>query len=154
MRIGIISDTHSLMRPEALAALQGADHILHAGDIGAPEVLEALRRLAPVTAIRGNNDTGEWAATLPATEQLALGGATIYLLHDRKALAFDPASAGIRVVIAGHSHRPTVEERASVLYLNPGSAGPRRFKLPITVAQLVVERGKVDAEIVELNLRK
>ena len=136
MRIGIISDTHGLLRPEAAERLAGVDHILHAGDIGRAEVIEGLRRIAPVTAIRGNVDQGDWAALYPETARVTLGGRSIYLLHDRKALEIDPVAAGIDVVVSGHSHRPKVETVDGVLYLNPGSAGPRRFSLPIALATL------------------
>lgn len=136
IRIGVISDTHGLLRPSALERLAAADHIIHAGDIGAPEVIEELRRIAPTTAIRGNVDTGAWARTYPETELVRLGGRAIYVLHDLKALDFDPAARGIDVVISGHSHRPKVNSGNGVLYLNPGSAGPRRFTLPISLATL------------------
>lgn len=137
-RLGIISDTHGLLRPEALAALDGCERILHAGDVGKPEVLQALRELAPVTAVRGNNDKGGWADELPVCARLTVAQTGIYLIHDLAELDLDPAAAGIRVVISGHSHRPAIAERDGVLYLNPGSAGPRRFKLPIAVAELVI----------------
>lgn len=136
MKIGILSDTHGLLRPEAVARLDGVDHILHAGDIGRPEVIEALRRLAPVTAVRGNVDREPWAAAYPKTARLTLAGRTILLLHDRATLALDPAAAGIEIVVSGHSHQPKVETRDGVLYLNPGSAGPRRFRLPVALATL------------------
>jgi putative phosphoesterase len=145
--VGVISDTHGLVRPEALAALAGVERILHAGDVGRPEVLDALAAIAPVVAVRGNNDTGAWAARLRETEDVTVGGARLHKLHDLKDLALDPGAAGVAAVIAGHSHRPGVEERGGVLYLNPGSAGPRRFKLPIAVARLVVRGGRVRAEI-------
>ena len=136
MRIGIISDTHGLLRPEAIERLAGVDHIIHAGDIGRAEVIEGLRRIAPVTAIRGNIDQGEWAVAYPQTALVKLGGRSIYVLHDRKALDLDPVAAGIDVVVSGHSHRPKIEIVGGVLYLNPGSAGPRRFSLPIALATL------------------
>ena len=136
MKIGIISDTHGLLRPEAVERLAGVDHILHAGDIGSAEVIDSLGRLAPVTAIRGNVDRGDWAQAYPATEWVTLAGRTFYLLHDLKALDLDPAAAGIDVVISGHSHQPKVETVDGVLYLNPSSAGPRRFTLPIALATL------------------
>lgn len=139
MRIGIISDTHGLLRPEACAQLAGVDHILHAGDIGGPEVIARLEALAPTTAIRGNNDTGAWAARYPDIARLTLGGRSFLVLHDLKALETDPAAAGIDVVVSGHSHRPKIETVGGVLYLNPGSAGPRRFTLPIAVATLDLE---------------
>ena len=136
MKIGIISDTHGLLRPEAVQGLAGVDHIIHAGDIGSPEVLSGLRRIAPTTAIRGNIDSGAWAADYPVTARVTLGGRSIYVLHNLKELAFDPAAAGIDVVVSGHSHQPKIETVGGVLYLNPGSAWPRRFTLPIAVATL------------------
>lgn len=154
MKVGIISDTHSLMRPEALAALRGSERILHAGDIGSPDVLERLETIAKVTAIRGNNDTAAWAHHLPTTTRLELEGMTIHMLHDLKEVDFDPAAEQIDVVIAGHSHRPSIERREGVLFLNPGSAGPRRFKLPISIATLVIDRGKIQADIVELTVAR
>ncbi|MGB7136790.1 MAG: metallophosphoesterase family protein [Acidobacteriaceae bacterium] len=134
MRIGVISDTHGLLRPEALAALAGVAHILHAGDVGDPAILDRLRQIAPVSAIRGNIDTHGPCAKLPPTKLVTLGGTSFYLLHDLHQLNLDPRTAGIDVVVSGHSHRPGVEERRGVLYLNPGSAGPRRFSLPISLA--------------------
>src|SRR5215210_5378128 len=134
MRIGIISDTHGVLRPEAIRQLAGADHIIHAGDIGAPEVIEGLGRIAPTTAIRGNIDTGGWAKDYPDTEIVVLGGRAFYVLHNVKEMQLDPAASGFDVVISGHSHRPKIETKNGVLYVNPGSAGPRRFKLPIAVA--------------------
>jgi putative phosphoesterase len=136
LRIGVISDTHGLLRPEAERQLAGVAHIIHGGDIGRPDIIDALRRIAPVTAIRGNVDTGPWALDYPETQELTLGGCAIYVLHDVHALDFDPSSRGIGVVISGHSHRPRIETIGGVLYLNPGSAGPRRFNLPITLAIL------------------
>jgi len=150
MRIGVISDTHGVIRPQALAALAGSDMILHAGDVGAPSVLAALRTIAPVVAVRGNNDAGPWAARLAATKTIRAEGACLYLLHDVKALDVDPVARGIRVVVSGHSHRPKAETRDGVLYLNPGSAGPRRFRLPVSVAHLRIEDGAPSADIVEL----
>lgn len=149
--VGVISDTHGLVRPEALAALAGSDLILHAGDIGSAEVLAALGAIAPVTAVRGNNDRDAWADALPETESIEIGGVRIYLLHDLKTLAIDPKAAGIGVVISGHSHRPGKEIRDGVLYFNPGSAGPRRFRLPIAVGRLTVERGAVHSELVMID---
>ena len=138
MKIGIISDTHGLLRPEAVERLAGVDHILHAGDIGDAAVIEGLRRIAAVTAIRGNVDRGPWAMAYPQTRHLALGGRSIYLLHDLKALDVDPGAAGIDIVVSGHSHQPKIATVGGVLYLNPGSAGPRRFSLPIALATLEV----------------
>jgi putative phosphoesterase len=150
MRIGVISDTHGLLRPEAVRALRGVERIIHAGDIGAPEVLEALRAIAPVTAVRGNNDRGAWARGLPETETLTVAGARIHVIHDVKELAIDPAKSGITMVIAGHSHQPKVETRDGVTFLNPGSAGPRRFTLPVTIARVDVSRGRTRARLVHL----
>jgi uncharacterized protein len=136
--VGLISDTHALMRPEALRALRGSRHIVHAGDIGDPAVLEALSRIAPVTAVRGNNDKGLWAKKLRDTEVLEIAQTRIYVIHDLSEIELDPAAAGIQVVVAGHSHRPAQDLRDGVLYVNPGSAGPRRFKLPVSVARLAL----------------
>ncbi len=138
MLVGIISDTHGLLRPEALAALAGVELILHAGDVGAPTVLRGLERIAPVRAVRGNNDKGGWASRLP-------------LLHDLHELAVDPAAEGYAVVVSGHSHQPLIRRDGDVLYVNPGSAGPRRFRLPITLARMRVEDGRPEAEIIELS---
>lgn len=150
MRIGVISDTHGLLRPEAMAALAGVDHILHAGDVGDAEILDALRAIAPVTAIRGNIDRAGACAALPATELVELGGVSFYMLHDVKTLDLDPVAAGIAVVVSGHSHQPRVERRRGVLYLNPGSAGLRRFSLPVTVAMVTLGEGAPRAEIIAL----
>jgi putative phosphoesterase len=147
--LGVISDTHGLLRPEALEALAGVERILHAGDVGAPEVLAALAKVAPVVAVRGNNDAGPWARQLRRTETIVIGDVRILVLHDVKELV-DPTAAGFTAVIAGHSHRPVVEERGGVLFFNPGSAGPRRFKLPVTVGKLHVAAGTVRGEIVRL----
>jgi len=151
-RIGVISDTHGLVRPEALRALRGADLIVHAGDVGAPEVLDALRAVAPVVAVRGNNDRGRWARSLAETEVVERAGRSLYVLHDVKTLDVDPRAAGYDAVIAGHSHQPRVERRDGVLYLNPGSAGPRRFRLPIFVARLEIGARRFDVEIVTLDV--
>ena len=149
--LGVISDTHGLVRPEALAALAGVERIVHAGDIGNREVLEALERVAPVTAVRGNNDRGGWASDIPETEVVEVGGVSLYLLHDLHELDLEPRAAGFAAVISGHSHQPKVEERDGVLYLNPGSAGPRRFKLPISLARLTIAKARVSAELVTLQ---
>jgi hypothetical protein len=149
--VGVISDTHGLLRPEALTALAGSELIIHAGDIGAPEVLARLRALAPVVAVRGNNDREAWATALPAVEVVEFDTLALYVLHDVADLDLDPRAAGLRAVIAGHSHRPRVEERDGVLFLNPGSAGPRRFTLPVTVARLCVRGGELAASIVHLE---
>ena len=150
MRIGVISDTHGVLRPEAVAALAGVDYILHAGDVGDVAILDALRKIAPVTAIRGNIDRDGLCAQLPPTEVVELGGVAFYLLHDVKELDLDPRSAGIGAVVSGHSHKPAIEWRKGVLFLNPGSAGPRRFSLPVTIAMVTVGEGKPRAAIVEL----
>ena len=136
MRIGVISDTHGLLRPEVVERLAGVHHVIHAGDIGRPEVISELRKIAPITAIRGNNDRGKWATEYPHTALVKLGGRSIYVLHDLKELGLDPTTAGIDVVVSGHSHRPKIETVGGVVYLNPGSAGPRRFSLPIALATL------------------
>ena len=148
--IGIISDTHGLVRPEALAALRGSDVIIHAGDIGNPAVLEELGGVAPVVAVRGNNDRGTWAATLANSEVVEIDRTLLYVLHDIQALDLDPAAAGFQAVISGHSHRPSLREDGGVLFLNPGSAGPRRFTLPIALARLHLRDGQLRGEIVEL----
>jgi putative phosphoesterase len=148
--IGVVSDTHGLLRPEAVAALRGSDRILHAGDVGAPEILDALARIAPVIAIRGNVDTASWARALPETELVEAGGISIYMLHDLKRLDLKPEAAGIRVVIYGHNHQPKIEERNGVLYFNPGSAGPRRFSLPVSVGSLVIDAKQVHGQLIDL----
>ena len=152
MRIGVISDTHGLLRPEALQGLQGADHILHAGDVGSPDILNALRLIAPATAIRGNIDESGPCQHLPPTEFVELGGHHIYMLHDVNKLDLNPKAAEISAVIAGHSHKPLVEWRRDVLFLNPGSAGPRRFQLPVTFAWLHIETAGLSAQIVHLDV--
>lgn len=149
--LGVISDTHGLLRPEAIAALRGAHRILHAGDIGAPEILKVLEQIAPVTAIRGNVDTGRWARFLPTAEVVEAGGVSIYLLHDLAQLDLKPEAAGFRVVIYGHSHQPRIEEKNGILYFNPGSAGPRRFNSAVSVGRLLIEAGKARAQLVELK---
>ncbi len=150
MRIGVISDTHGLLRPEAMEALRGSGHIIHAGDVGSPEILEKISAIAPVTAIRGNVDTGAWCRTLPETQAVELGGIFIYVLHDLARLDLKPKAAGFGVVISGHSHAPKRQWRDGVLYFNPGSAGPRRFKLPVTVGLLMIEDGQVEGEVIEI----
>ena len=149
-RIGVISDTHGLLRPEAVAALRASDHIVHAGDIGGADVLAALAALAPVTAVRGNNDFGAWADAIAERETFDVAGVRIHVVHDVADLRRAPAPSGCRVVVAGHSHKPAIVERDGVLYLNPGSAGPRRFTLPVAVAELAIEQGDVRARVVEL----
>ena len=151
--IGVISDTHGLLRWEAEAALASVDHIIHAGDIGTPEILERLRRIAPVTAVRGNNDKDPWADPLPATAIVDICGRRLYVVHDIAHLDVDPVADGIAAVIAGHSHKPAVSEKDGVLFLNPGSAGPRRFTLPVAVAKLFVDAGAIRAEICNLQIK-
>ena len=151
-RIGLLSDTHGLLRPEALEFLRGSDFIVHAGDIGDVAVLDALRALAPVTAVRGNNDRDAWARAIAETEVLRVDEVSIHVLHDLAGLDLDPAAAGFRVVVSGHSHQPRIEERDGVLYVNPGSCGPRRFKLPIAVGELRISGSSVKAKLVELKL--
>lgn len=151
-QLGVISDTHGLLRPEAVAALRGCELILHAGDIGKPEVLEALQEIAPVRAVRGNNDTADWAAELPEREILTFDDVQIYMLHDVKELDVDARRARHDVVISGHSHKPSIEKRDDVMFLNPGAAGPRRFKLPISVARLMIAESRATAEIIELEV--
>lgn len=150
MLIGVISDTHGLLRPEALAALRGSDHIIHAGDIGDPTILDQLAEIAPVTAVRGNVDRESWAKSIPETDILEIDGISIYVLHILDNLDLKPAAAGISAVIYGHSHVPKQEIKGGVLYFNPGSAGARRFKLPVTVGKLIVDAGKVRGEIIQL----
>jgi uncharacterized protein len=149
--LGVISDTHGLLRPEAVAALGGSDRIVHAGDIGVPAILNALALIAPVTAIRGNIDTGVWARALPKTEVVEAGGVLIYILHDLGQLDLRPEAAGFRAVIYGHSHQPKIEQKNAVLYFNPGSAGPRRFQLPVSLGKLIIEDGQVRAELMKLE---
>ena len=150
--VGVISDTHGLVRPEAIKSLRGVELILHAGDVGAPEVLTALRKIAPVYSVRGNVDREDWARNLPKTQTIEVGGFMLYLLHDLHSLDLDPAAAGFRAVVSGHSHHPCAQEKKGVLYLNPGSAGPRRFRLPISVAILKIEGDSLEARVVELKV--
>jgi putative phosphoesterase len=152
MKVGVISDTQGLLRPEAVELLRGSEYIVHAGDIGAPEIVGELEKIAPGTAIRGNVDTQAWARKFAETEVVELGGAFLYVIHDANALDLNPKAAGFAVVISGHSHKPKQETKDGVLYFNPGSAGPRRFKLPISVGRLVIADGKVSAEILEVSL--
>jgi len=151
-RIGLISDTHGLVRPEALEALRDSDLLIHAGDIGKPDVLAALKRIAPLIAIRGNIDTAPWAKRLTETKRMTVGTIKLYIIHNLKELEFNPAARGFRLVISGHSHKPLIATRDNVLFVNPGSAGPRRFKLPISVARLFVQGDTFDAEIIELAI--
>lgn len=146
--IGVISDTHGLLRPEALAALRGSDSIIHAGDIGDPDILKQLAEIAPVTAIRGNVDRDRWAREIPSTSVLEVGAVSIYVLHNLNGLNLKPEAAGFDVVVYGHSHVSAQEMKNGVLYFNPGSAGPRRFRLPVTVGRLKVKNGKVSGEMV------
>jgi putative phosphoesterase len=150
LRVGLISDTHDLLRPEVTEFLRGSDRIIHAGDICSPPILEELGALAPVTAVRGNNDRGAWAQRLRETELLEVGGIFVYVIHDLAQLDIDPPAAGVQVVVSGHSHKPLVERRDGILFVNPGSAGPRRFKLPIAVGELAISGASVAARIVEL----
>ena len=149
-RVGVISDTHGLVRPEAIRALKGSELILHAGDIGKPEVLTSLAGVAPVIAIRGNNDRGAWAKKLPDILRLRVNGFGVYIIHNVNELEVDPAAKGFHAVISGHSHKPSLTNSDGVIFLNPGSAGPRRFKLPVALARLRIQREKVNAQIVEL----
>jgi putative phosphoesterase len=150
MKIGIISDTHGLLRPEAVELLRGSEHIIHAGDIGAAEIIPELEKIAPVTAIRGNVDTQPWARKFAEIEVVELSGLHLYVIHDANAIDLNPRAAGFAAVISGHSHQSKQETKDGVLYFNPGSAGPRRFKLPITVGRLEIVDGKVSAEILEI----
>ncbi|HEX3095017.1 MAG TPA: metallophosphoesterase family protein [Candidatus Angelobacter sp.] len=150
MIIGVISDTHGLLRPEAVELLRGSQHIIHAGDIGSPEIIPALEKIAPVTAIRGNVDTQSWARRFAETEVVELEGLHIYVIHDANALDLNPKAAGFAAVISGHSHQPKQEMKDGVLYFNPGSAGPRRFKLPISVGGIEITEGNLRAEILPI----
>ena len=152
MLIGVISDTHGLLRPEAMVALAKAEHILHAGDVGDAEILWTLEKIAPVTAIRGNVDISGECSKLPATDVVELAGRLFYMVHSIHDLDIKPEAAGVSVVVSGHSHKPSIESRASVLYLNPGSAGPRRFRLPVSIALVTVTEEAVEARIVELEV--
>jgi putative phosphoesterase len=151
LRIGLISDTHDCLRPEAKAFLSGCDHIVHCGDITTPDILEELARLAPVTAVRGNNDLGAWADGLRKTELIQIGEIFVYVIHELSQLDIEPNASGVNVVVYGHSHKPSIEKRADVLFVNPGSAGPRRFTLPITLAELIIDGNAVSARIVQLE---
>lgn len=150
--IGLISDTHGLIRPEAIEALQGVDCIIHAGDIGKPEVIVALKAISPVLAIKGNNDRGRWAKTFPETKLVKTSDTALYVIHNVKELDCDPVARGFQGVISGHSHKPSVSTCNGVLFVNPGSAGPRRFKLPVAVGKLFIQNGQVKAEIIELSV--
>lgn len=150
MRVGLISDTHGLLRPEALDFLAGSDHIVHGGDIGSPEILERLAAIAPLTVVRGNNDMAPWARAIPTTARVDFGSVALYAIHDLKELDIDPRAAGVRVVVSGHSHKPAYSERDGVLYVNPGSAGRRRFSLPIAAAELIIDGDAVAVKLVTL----
>jgi putative phosphoesterase len=150
--IGVISDTHGLLRPQAIAALQGSALIIHAGDVGSPDILDALRQIAPVVAVRGNVDKGPWAERLPQTEVVQIDDSSMYVLHILDELDLDPPTAGFRAVISGHTHQPKIETKDGVLYFNPGSAGPRRFNLPVSVGRLVLTDGKLRGEIMYLQV--
>ena len=150
-RIGVISDTHGLLRPEVLPALEGVDLIIHAGDVGDPRILDKLARLAPVHAVRGNIDRGDWAQRLPLSRMVEVGDICLYVLHRLSTLDLDPAAAGLAAVIFGHSHSPHLESKNGVLYLNPGSAGPKRFTLPVSLVRLLVHNNVLHAELVELQ---
>ena len=151
--VGVISDTHGLLRPEAVAALRGSDLIIHAGDVGAPEVIDELRNLAPTFVVRGNVDKAHWAGALPMTAHVEVGGLVFHVLHDISELDLNPAAVGYAAVVYGHSHQPAIEMREGVLFLNPGSAGPRRFKLPVSIARVSVRGQQLRPEIVELQLK-
>lgn len=151
--VGVISDTHGLMRPEVIEPLRGSDLIVHCGDVGAPAVLDALRAIAPVHAVRGNNDKGAWASDLPVEDLVQIGSRLLYVVHDLAEMSLEAAAAGIAAVLSGHSHRPMVEHRGDVLYLNPGSAGPRRFSLPVAVGLLVLTAESCNARIVEIAVQ-
>jgi putative phosphoesterase len=151
LRVGLISDTHGLLRPEARAFLVGCDYIIHGGDVGEPKILDELAFLAPLIAVRGNNDTGPWAVRLRETELIRVGNVFIYVIHDLAELDIEPGAAGVRVVVSGHSHQPKIEERGGILYVNPGSCGPRRFKLPISVGEITVSGSAVEARLVDLS---
>jgi len=152
--VGVISDTHGLLRPEAIDALRGSDAIVHAGDVGDAQIIAELKRIAPLTVVRGNIDTSAWSRKLPETNVLEVGGLTLYVLHDVQDLDVDPAAAGFAAVIFGHSHQPLIEWRKGVLFFNPGSAGPRRFRLPISVGRLIVKEGKLKPEVIELQVSR
>jgi uncharacterized protein len=151
LRIGLISDTHGLFRPEARAFLVGCDYIIHGGDIGRADILDELGAMAPLIAVRGNNDTAPWAAGLPETELVRMGGVFVYVIHNLAELDIEPAASGVRAIISGHSHKPRVDERGGVLYVNPGSCGPRRFKLPICVGEILLTGSRMTARVVDLT---
>jgi uncharacterized protein len=150
--VGVISDTHGLLRSEALEKLHGVDVIVHAGDVGDPAILAQLGHVAPVTAVRGNIDTSEWSRTLPETDVLEVGAVRMYVLHNVQELDLDPAASGFAAVIFGHSHKPSIEWRKGVLFFNPGSAGPKRFSLPVSLGKLTVANGKINPELIDLTM--
>lgn len=152
IRIGLISDTHGLLRPQALDFLQSSDAILHAGDIVDPATLERLAEIAPLTSVRGNNDSGAWARALPEAVTVTFGSVAIHMLHDLKELAIDPVASGVRVVVTGHTHKPACIERGGVLYVNPGAAGRRRFTLPVSVGELIIDDGQASVRLVTLDI--
>jgi uncharacterized protein len=152
LRVGLISDTHGLLRPEASAFLRGCDHIVHGGDVGDPEVLRELAAIAPTTAVRGNNDKGGWARSLSETELVQLGEVFVYVIHDLAELDLEPQASGVAVVVSGHSHKPVIQKSNGVLYINPGSAGPRRFKSPIAIGELRITGKSVTPRIIELDV--
>jgi putative phosphoesterase len=151
LRVGLVSDTHGLLRPEARAFAVGCDYIIHGGDIGASSILDELAALGPLIAVRGNNDTQDWAAHLPETELIRVGGVFVYVIHDLAQLDIEPQAAGVQVIVSGHSHNPRIEHRAGILYINPGSCGPRRFKLPVCVGEIIVDGTEIKARTVELT---
>jgi putative phosphoesterase len=151
LRVGLISDTHGLLRAEAKQFASTCDYLIHGGDIGSPDILEQLAAFAPLTVVKGNNDGQDWAAHLPQTEMIRIGGVFVYVIHNVAELDIEPHAAGVRVIVSGHSHKPSVQERDGVLYVNPGSCGPRRFKLPISVGELLVDGGEVRARTLELS---
>jgi putative phosphoesterase len=150
-RVGVISDTHGLLRPGAIEFLRGCSRIIHGGDIGGADLLDELRSLAPLTAVRGNNDVGNWAGCLRHSETIDVDGVRVHAIHDLKKLEIDPRERRIRVIVSGHSHKPSIDERDGILFLNPGSAGPRRFKLPISIGELLIAGGTVTARVIELE---
>jgi uncharacterized protein len=151
LRVGLLSDTHGMLRPEARAFAVGCDYIIHGGDIGSAAILEQLAAIAPLIAVKGNNDTQAWAAHLPSTEMIRVAGVFVYIIHDISQLDIEPQAAGVQVIVSGHSHKPLIEQRQGILYINPGSCGPRRFKLPISVGEMIVSGTKVRARTVELT---
>src|SRR5271168_297927 len=153
LRVGLLSDTHGLLRPEVRAFVMGCDYIVHGGDVGSADILKELALIAPVIAVRGNNDKGPWAARLRETELIRVGHVFVYIIHNIEALDIDPVAAGVRVVVSGHSHKPLIEERGGILFVNPGSCGRRRFKLPVSVGEILVSGSEVKARTVELDLR-